>query len=131
MGSDNQWMYSFNPFPVNRVLKLNYRCDLSTEDESGVKVRFISNILEDFSIVVWAHRIQKSGFFPPREPYTVQLKSVASRIPHDCNPVSPYQQQTRREVMINDTGHVVTRMGLIPYEYTWPMLCWAGWTYEY
>jgi hypothetical protein len=129
---DNTHFISIDPFPVTRVERLNYFCDRSSQNWDGTWQLFTSNIIRDFSIAVWAAQVTKTGSSPPSQPYTVQLKSVATELQTGCNPLrKPRVQETRRAVKINDTGYVSTKMALVSYGYTWPMLCWVGGTWDY
>ncbi len=128
---DGTWSVNQAPFSISTVQRLNYYCNLSTYYPDGSASLFIYNDLRDFEIAVWAGAIVKTGYFPPGQPYTAELKSVATRLQTSCKSIPPLTRETRKDVQINDTGYVTTKMDLVSYDYSWPMLCWIGSTYDY
>lgn len=125
------WTVSSDPFSINCVSRLNYYCDRSHTLPDGFVQYFIFNELRDFEIAVWAASVVKTGYFPPSQPYPVWLKSDATLLSSTCASVSPYTRETRHGTTIRDTGITTTKMGLVNYDYSWPMLCWVGDCYDY
>ena len=87
--------------------------------------------LETFTMEMWISRLERSGLFSPRPPFKGCLKSTASMVSDGCSPPPPISQETRKSVMITDTGYSILTFGLLPYEFTYPMLCWVGDEYDY
>ena len=123
---------SKDPFPVGCVQRLNYYCDRSVFNPDGTVVLFTSTVTREFEIAVWVAQLQKTGYFPPGAPYATQLKSTATELQTSCRSLSkPEVRETRKGLQLNDTGYVIVKMALVSYDYSWPMLCWVGETWDY
>lgn len=130
---DGSWVEQTSPFSLGSVERKSYSCDLSTYDPwTGEMIDFNwYNTIMDFEVAVWAGLIVKTGLFPPGQPYTAQLKSVAIQVQTTCSTPAAYSQEVRQPFQINDTSFVTSRMPLAHCDYSWLMLCWVGDTYDY
>lgn len=95
---------------------------------------FIYNTLEDFSLHVWAASVTKTGYFPPREPYTAFVKCDATSCQYNCADLNFTPRQTKirsKPILLRDSGTVMVKMPIPQYEYSFPPLLWVGKWYEY
>lgn len=120
---DLTWrLVSENRFVVQEPSRLNRTCDVKGDG------RFLYKTVEDFTVMVWLHSIQKTGLLPPGPPYKVFLKSDTVALSDNCGPdpgtVLPTRSYELR--LSSEKGHVLTRMPRVQRRYEWPMLCWSG-----
>jgi hypothetical protein len=129
---DGTYYVSKDPFPIDCVQRLSYYCDRSVVNLDGTVVPFTSTVTREFEIAVGVAQLQKTGFFPPGGPFSTELKSVATELQTSCKSLPRREvRETRKGLILNDTGYVIVKMALMSYDYSWPMLCWVGETYDY
>lgn len=117
--SDGTYTTCRGVFPINELQRLNYRCVL-------LPGQFEYHELRDFSMVLWVAKVEKTGLFPPSEPYPGWLKSRATRIADTCAP-APYSVfDTYAGGALYESGRLTCKFLYLPHEYTFPMLCWIG-----
>jgi hypothetical protein len=120
-----------DPFALNNLAKWNYRCDLSSVNEDGTVVPFVYNGVETFSLAVWAGRVVKTGYFPPRGPYETWIKQRRDEISPNCNASAGRTFLSMYSTSINDTGTVTVSPQWVNWEYSWPPLLWCGGPFEH
>jgi hypothetical protein len=121
---DGTYQQTRDVFPIVELKRLNYNCVL-------LPGLFEYTELGDFTMVMWADKVAKSGLFPPGEPYSGWLKSVASRVADTCAPAPDVRFETYAGGPIYDTGRTTCKFIYLPYTYTFPMTCWIGNMWDY
>ena len=114
------------PFNLSEVKRLNYHCDLSNQTNL-----FVYNEIENFAVAVWVDSLNKTGSFPPEEPYPAWLKTFGTKLSETCNDNPSESRYFRSGVQLLDSGTSLIQPGWVGYSYTWPMLCWVGDVYDY
>jgi len=119
-----QWSLAGNEqIDIPRLARMTYTC---VPTPGGP---IIYNMLEDFSLQVWAASVKKTGYFPPKEPYTAYMKSDATSLQQNCDQLSFTPQQTKirsTPIPLRDSGTLTVKMPIVQYEYAFPPLLWVG-----
>lgn len=108
---------------IPRLARMTYTC---VPTPGGP---FIHNTLEDFSLHVWAASVKKTGYFPPKEPYTAYMKCDAKSLQKNCTHVDFNPRDTKirsTPIPLRDSGTVTVKMPIVQYEYAFPPLLWVG-----
>ncbi|MDH7502766.1 MAG: hypothetical protein QHJ82_08665 [Verrucomicrobiota bacterium] len=111
------------PISIPRLSRATYTCVQSPNGQ------IIYNKLEDFSIQVWAASVKKTGYFPPKEPYTAYMKCDATSQQYNCAQMDFMPQTTKirsAPIQLRDSGIVTVKMPIVQYEYSFPPLLWVG-----
>ncbi|HOK78526.1 MAG TPA: hypothetical protein PLW35_12495 [Verrucomicrobiota bacterium] len=111
------------PISIPSLSRATYTCVLSPN------AQMIYNRLEDFSIQVWAASVKKTGYFPPKEPYTAYMKCDATSRQCNCAHMDFMPQTTKirsAPIQLRDSGIVTVKMPIVQYEYSFPPLLWVG-----
>jgi hypothetical protein len=129
---DGDFIKTTDPFQIESMQRLNYACNLSVTNANGALTKHEFYRLADFTLrASLVAPVTKSGLFPPGAPYSVWIKLGANKLQSTCTPIAWYEREFRTQVMLPDNGSVVTRIGIVNYNYWWPPLIWAGEYYEH
>jgi hypothetical protein len=124
--SDGSVRESKDQFPINFLRRRNFSCNRSTTDSTGSLTKDIVNELEDFSIILWHNTPpQKSGVFPPGQPYKFLVRTEGEIITQNCNVIQPFTRIWEATGTIGDYGSFITKLPGVNYQYAWPPLVWG------
>lgn len=124
---DLSWrVVTTDPFPLDEVRRHNKTCDLYGDG------RYLYKTFEDFTLMVWAMSVVKSGAFPPAGPYPAFLKGETLELSENCAPDPGTWRITRSDLIsLDDEGWRCIKMPIVQRSYRWGMLCWVGRFYDY
>jgi hypothetical protein len=89
-------------------------------------VKDVVNELEDFSIILWHNAPpQKTGVFPPGQPYKFLVRTEGEIITQNCNVIQPFTRIWEATGTIGDYGSFITKLPGVNYQYAWPPLVWG------
>jgi hypothetical protein len=124
--SDGSFRESKDQFPLNFLRRRNFSCNRSTVDSTGALVKDVVNELEDFSIILWHNAPpQKTGIFPPGQPYKFIARTSGEKIASNCNSIQPFTKEWETSGTIGDYGSVIVKLPGVDYQYEWPLLVWG------
>lgn len=124
--SDGSFRESKDPFSIQFLRRRNFSCDRSTIDSTGSVTKDIVNELEDFSIILWHNTPpQKTGIFPPGQPYKFNVRTDGEKINSNCNSIQPFNKTWETAGTIGDYGSVIVKLPGVDYQYVWPFLVWG------
>lgn len=128
MNLEGRWILAHrDPFPVDTLRIWNHSCDRSITNPDGTVVRFVTRIVENFEIAVWAANVVRTGHFSPSGPFEAHLKSTTTALNPSCDPVPPTTSDVRsRAFDLPLSGTVRVQMPIVNRSYAWPMYCWIG-----
>ena len=124
--TDGSFRESKDQFSIQFLRRRDFSCNRTTTDSTGSLTKDIVNELEDFSMILWhATPPQKSGLFPPGQPYKFLVRTDGEKITRNCIGIQPSTKIWETTGTIGDYGSFITKLPGVDYQYTWPPLVWG------